>query len=309
MAVRAKRAGGRGSSMAMIVTGDLPELLESEPNDEHDQGTSVTLPCAISGIFQNARDADCYEFAVSKAERLDITSYGRSLGTPAYAFLQLYDEQDKLLVESDVTDSDELTLTHTPAADGMLRLVVRDLVNRGGARYAYRVEIRCGPDFSLTLQQEKETQLKYAVPANGGHIALNVQAQRRGYQGPIQLELEPPSSQFQLYNATIPAGANEVTLHLATPDNLTASDFQVLRIRGRADCNGREIQRDMHTATTLRAKFPLMPYPPHALDGFLATVATAAQLPLFATTAEQDSVNVTQGAEPCEYEFEILRTN
>jgi len=307
LTVNVKAVDGHFSSMVTLATSDLPEAIESEPNDQLAQGNSITVPCAVNGVFQNAPDTDCYEFAATALQRLDFTSYGRSLGTPAYAFLQLYDEKNNLVAASAVTDADELTLTYTPKQDGMLQLLVRDLVNRGGVEYAYRVEIRSGPDFSLALKQEKGAALKFSVPTNGGIFSLNVQSQRHGYAGPIRLTLLNADSRLKLYNAVIPAQANEVTLYVATPDNLEPGEFHALRIVGHADIGGREVRRTMHTESTLRAKLPRMLYPHYLLDGYLSLVATAAQEPFFSTTSQQAAVIFTQGTEQCEYVFSIER--
>jgi len=307
LAVSAKSVDGKSSSMVLLATSDLPESIESEPNNQLDQGTPVTVPCAVNGVFQNAADSDCYEFAVTASQRLDFTSFGRSLGTPAYAFMQLFDEQGKQVAESAVTDADELTLTYTPPQDGMLRLVVHDLINRGGTEYAYRVEIRSGPDFSLTLKQEKGTLLKFKVPASGGYFSLKVQSQRRGYEGPIRLELENADPRFQLYHAVIPAKSNEVTLHFVTPVDFKPAEFTSLRIVGLADVEGRELRQVMHTEATLKANFAHMVYPHHSLDGYLSVVATAAQEPFFTTSSEQEAAIFTQGTEQSEYVFTIKR--
>lgn len=307
LAVSAQAVDGKFSAAALLAISELPEAIEAEPNDEVDQSRVVTIPCAVNGVFQSAQDHDCYEFAASKSQRIDITSCGRSLGSPAYAYMQLFDEQGKLLTETAVTDAEELKLSYTPESDGMLRLVVRDLMYRGGKEFAYRAEIRTGPGFSLLLKQEKGTVVKYAAPANGSAFVLKVQAQRRGYDGPIKLALLDADTQIELYGATIPAKANEVAMHVVTPANLEPGELQALRVVGTASINGREVREVMRTESVLRAKLPQMLYPNHLLDGYLSLVATAPQDPFFATSSKQKEAVFTQGAEQCEYVFTIDR--
>jgi len=307
LAVSAQAVGGKSSAAALLAISELPEAIEAEPNDEVDQSRVVTIPCAVNGVFQSAQDRDCYEFAAIKGQRIDITSGGRSLGSPAYAYMQLFDEQGKLLKETAVTDAEEFKLTHTPESDGMLRLVVRDLMYRGGNEFAYRAEIRTGPGFGLSLKQEKGTAVKYAVPASGSAFVLKVQAQRRGYDGPIKLALLDADTQIELHRATIPAKANEVAMQVVTPANLEPGKFQALRVVGTANINGRTVRQMMSTESVLRAKLPQMLYPDHLLEGYVSLVATAPQDPFYTTGSEQKEAIFTQGVEQCEYVFTVDR--
>ncbi|MEO2045147.1 MAG: hypothetical protein ABGX16_01065, partial [Pirellulales bacterium] len=305
LGISVKRPDGAASAMTTIAVSDLPERVEKEPNNRLTEATQVTLPCAVSGIFQTSHDRDHYEFVSVQGQRVDFTGYGHTFGTPAYPMLQLFNADNKLVAESKVTDSDELKLSYNIPAKGTYRLAVHDLLNRGGVEFAYRVEMQSGPDFSLVFKHDGKT--KFNLPHQDSAFALVVQAQRRGYDGPIRIELETAESGIKIYNDTIAAKTNEVKLHLTLPRKWSEGDFHALRFVGFADRDGRKIRRIVRTESTLRAQIPQLLTPFHWHDG-LILVTTAAQLESFFTTqSEQKLVTFTQGAKQSDYSFTLVR--
>jgi hypothetical protein len=176
---------------------------------------------------------------------------------------------------------------------------------RGGVEFAYRVEMQSGPDFSLVFKHDGKT--KFNLPHQDSAFALVVQAQRRGYDGPIRIELETAEPGITIYNDTIAAKTNEVKLHLTLPPKWSEGDFHALRFVGVADRDGRKIRRIVRTESTLRAQIPQLLTPFHWHDG-LILVTTAAQLePFFTTQSEQKLVTFTQGAKQSDYTFTLER--
>lgn len=307
LGVSVKRPDGTASTMTTIAVSDLPEMIEKEPNNQLTEATQVTLPCAVSGIFQTSHDRDHYEFVSVQGQRIDFTGYGRTFGTPAYPILQLFNAENELVAESDVTDSDELKLTCIVPADGTYRLAVHDLLNRGGAEFAYRIEMRNGPDFSLVLKHDGKTKTKFNLPHRDSAFALVIQAQRRGYDGPIRIELETAESGIKIYNDTIAANGNEVKLHLTLPATGSEGDFHALRFVGVANRDGRKLRRSVRTEPTLRAHMPQLLTPFHWHDGLILVTTAAPVEPFFTTQSEQKLVTFTRGAKQCGYTFTLER--
>ncbi len=84
----------------------------------------------------------------------------------------------------------------------------------GGSGYAYYIEVVPAGRFAIGLKADAATREKYLLEpvknANSfGALALDLQVQRFGYDGPIELAFESPLAGLQLHQAIIPAKAND----------------------------------------------------------------------------------------------------
>jgi hypothetical protein len=183
------------------------------------------------------------------------------LASAAVIALQILDQNNKTLATSPATDSDEPVLSFNPPADGMYRLAVEELAGRGGDDYGYAVECQTGPQFSLLLKNDKNNHLKHSLAA-GATLNLDVQCQRAGYDGPIQLAINSDRPGWQVTSGTIAAKATDFA-----PGELAA-----LRIVGRGQSANQPILANMTTTLQLRASRPQTPYPPAWHDGLIFAV-------------------------------------
>jgi hypothetical protein len=248
------------------------------------------VPCAVTGVFESPGERHTYEFAAKKGTPIRFTAISGSLGSPAIAVLRVSDAAGKQLAESPVTQSDEPVLSFNPPADGNYRLAVEELIGRGGSGFVYAVECRTGPQFSLLLKNDKNSRVRFNV-AGGGAIALDVQCQRFGYDGPITLDLESPQSGWQLINRTIAAKAAETKLYLLPPLDFSAGSLDALRIIGRGEAKGRQLTAAMTTTLQLRTARPQMPYPPAWHDGAIF-VGGVGPKPAFFQVASSDTIEL-----------------
>src|SRR5581483_11846187 len=108
----------------------------------------------------------------------------RALGLPTDLFLRLFDATGKQLAEVEDTAGEEGVVDYTFTADGTYRLMVEDLLNRGGPEQVYRIELaHYQNDFSLSVDADKIT-----VPRRAA-LVVKVSAARHGYKGPIEVKL------------------------------------------------------------------------------------------------------------------------
>jgi len=112
---------------------------------------------------------------------------------------------------------------------------------------------------------------------------LDIECARRGFDGPITLALENPAAGFELLNAVIPAAAKTHRLLLVVPPAAQAADLHAVRVVGSAEHQGLALTSVVSTAALVRARTPLISYPPGWVDGLL-TVATAPEAPAFFET-------------------------
>ena len=283
IAVNARFPDGKSSATATLVASRLPEAREIEPHNDIKIASQVTLPCAVNGILGDEADRDYFQFAAVKGQAISFKAVSRSLGSPALLFMRLLKADGGQLAETAVSAEEEFTLTHTFAADGIYHLMVYDLLRRGGPEYAYRVEMASNVGFSLSLKNDKATAIKFITTLKTGAFALDVQCARRGFDGPITLSLGNAAAGFQLINNVIPKAAKTHRVLLTVPPDAQAADLHALRVVGTADHEGRQLSSVVSTAALVRARKPVISYPPSWIDGLL-TVATAPEAEAFFET-------------------------
>lgn len=254
----------RGSGFVTMITGELPEVLEHEPDDTPETATRLLPPCLVNGRFGKARDRDWFEFAVEPGQKLVFTGRTRSLGSPCDLYMQLYGPDGKAMAEADITGANEGTLTNTFKAAGVFRLMVEELNRAGGPDLVYRVALEpLGPGFTLAAETNR-------VDATaGGTFEIKVSAARRDYDGPIALSLADPGSGFTLEDAVIPEKKAEITLKVKVPANLQPGSQLTFSIVGRARIADADFETRADTLGAMKRQWPLLRYPPEELDGWI----------------------------------------
>lgn len=264
ISVGVKRPGGGGSALLTMVAGDVPEEVEFEPNDQPDQASVVSLPSAVNGRFDVAKDRDYYQFDVKKGQRFVFRGMTRQLGSPSDIFMQLYKSDGAKLAEAEDAGTSEGVIDYTFPEDGTLRLMVEDLHRRGGSEFAYRVEIKpFEPGFSLAAEAERLN-----VP-KGGVFVVKVTCARRGYDGPITLSVAGAGEGLALAGNVIPEKKNETTLNVTVPSAIEQGQLLNIRIVGKAQIGEKEFTATASTMGPLRGAFSGLPNPPASLDGVI----------------------------------------
>jgi Bacterial pre-peptidase C-terminal domain len=192
----------------IFAVSDLPELLEPL------EGT-VPIPSVVNGRLEKDAEIDRYRVKVEPGERLLIELQARELGTSRLeGILTAYDAGGKKLdsagdqpLPEDVfaiqgtsrTSSDPyLNLTVPPNVHEVV-VTVEDLARRGGPAYGYRL---------ITRRQAEDFRLSLGAPflnlPAGGTVVFAVTADRRGFDGPIQLMVADLPKGIRMDGGTIP---------------------------------------------------------------------------------------------------------
>jgi hypothetical protein len=235
---------------------------EREPNDQQPQ--PIGLPVEMAGRFNQARDRDVYEFAARKGERWLFSGRTRSLGSAADLLLQLQSTNGMTLSEANANGGDEGRLTNRFNETGTYRLAVEELNQLGGPGLEYRVAMQpLLPGFSLSVESER-----FSAPA-GDSFVMEVQAERRDYDGPIALKLLGLDERFGVTNAVIPAKTNVSKLKVIVPQDLAPGELFHFGILGSAEIGDHKATAQANTLTALREVLPGLRYPPSQLNGLL----------------------------------------
>jgi hypothetical protein len=192
----------------VFAVSDLPEVLEPVQS-------ALAAPVVINGRLDKQGEVDRYKLKVEPGEKLLLELQARELGTSklegiitawSAAGKKLNSAGDQPLAEdvfaiqgTSRTSSDPfLNLTVPPDAHE-ITVTVEDLALRGGPLYGYRLIVRRQPeDFKLTI-----SSAQINIPA-GGTAAFSVNADRRGFDGPILLTIPNPPKGISVEGGIIP---------------------------------------------------------------------------------------------------------
>lgn len=276
------RAEFYGGNLAEALHGDID--LSSVPGDARETwvpvpGTPSSLPFLVSdgeealesgssralrdGVVMNGRiaangETDRYSLAVKSGEQWAFELHSGELpGSSLYGVMTIASGGGVLAVAGKhAGDPDPYVITSTgqtatfpfvnlavPPDVTELAVSVEDLLGRGGPGFAYRLLARKqGPDFLLRLNQPYLN-----IPRDGSAILL-VTAERRGYNGPIELYVANAPDDLEVSGGQIPPRSTlgntlpRFTVGVLTLTPKPGADLRRLdlEIRGRAVEEGQE---------------------------------------------------------------------
>ena len=99
--VRLHNAAG-ATVLKPLVVGELPQLMEKEPNDKPADAQSLTESSTVNGKLGKGGDVDQYSIQLKKADRLIVAVQANQvLGTPMDAIIQVTDAKGFILAQND----------------------------------------------------------------------------------------------------------------------------------------------------------------------------------------------------------------
>jgi len=222
------RAQGTGllSNARAFEIGDLPESIEIEPNDTAETATEVTVPVTINGRIGSPKDVDVFKFKSDKDQLLICEVNAQRLGSPLDALLTLTDAKGKVLAQNDDTAGMDARMEFDFAKDQEYRLSIRDLNERGGSKFAYRLSIHPPePDFLVKffpdiprLTRSGHATVRCEVTRTGG-FAGSVRVAFEGlppgvYGEPLVLTADTPSSGLMVISAAADAALGSFPIQI-----------------------------------------------------------------------------------------------
>lgn len=177
--IRVKTPRGYSNLIPFNVS-DLNEIMESEPNNALTNAQSVAAPLVINGRIGAAGDVDRFKFKSASDQKLVFDVSAGRFGSKLDALLILTDTNGAVLLQNDDAAAADARFEFDAKKDAEYVLTLRDLTDRGGERFGYRLSVRpptavAGPSFTasflpdaLRLHREGTSKIRCEVARAGG---------------------------------------------------------------------------------------------------------------------------------------------
>lgn len=131
----------RGSYVGLFNVGALPQVKDTEPNNEVAKAQGVTLPVTIDGQI-DSNDYDLYRFHAKAGETVAIDLLAARIGAQLDAKLAVLDERGhEVAFCEDFYSTGDPFIAFTPERDGDYIAQVSDAFERGSDFAVYRLSI------------------------------------------------------------------------------------------------------------------------------------------------------------------------
>jgi hypothetical protein len=227
----------------------LENGFEQEPNNERPQATPFVAPLAVHGVIEKAGDIDNFKFAGKKGQVFEVRVLARQLRSPLDSVLEVFRASNGQGVggNDDNGGPDSYLRVTLPEDDDYL-VVVRDHLGKGGADYAYRIEVS-PPQAALTMglpERQQYVAHTLAVP-QGNRMALLVSASRADWGGDLNVNFAGLPEGMTVETETMTANKTLIPVLFTAGDNMQPSGALVDVVGKPVDANlkfeGRLLQR------------------------------------------------------------------
>lgn len=278
--VATKLDAGQSSAWVPMLVSGTP-IHQETVLAEGAQPSPLAFPITLSGRLDQPGEKDRYPIAGVKGSTVRFKARDRSLGCPTTLKMRLLGDADAVVAESKVVDTDEWSFDFAFPEDRVYQLEVTDLLGRGGLDYGYGVEVTAAGTFALNVKPDAAVRQHFAVESGQGAVAIDLQVQRFGYAGEIDLSLIDPSPGLKILNSRIAANINDARIYVMVDDQWTGTAHSLVKLRGQSTGNA-AIYADLENLAWQRLKTPHVPFPIHWNDGGLVLSGVAATDAFFA---------------------------
>jgi len=218
---------------------NVSEFTEAEPNNAATNANSVTVPIFINGRVGAAKDADRFKFKAASDQKILCAIEARRFGSPLDALLAVY-AGDSLVAQNDDADGVDARIEFDAKKDTEYTVVVRDLTDRGGPQFTYRLAIRPSSSAAPTLAAK---YFPDAVRLNrGGRTRIRCEVVRQGFDAPVRFSAADLPAGVSADPIVVPAGRTEGDMLLSAAAGADMTTLP-LRIVANASAGGKEIMQ------------------------------------------------------------------
>lgn len=190
--------GGKSASLSLVVD-DIPQVAETEPNDDPASQTSRALPCSFTGTLGARGDVDHFIFDAVQGQTVILDVAAKSLGSKADCTLTVLDAQGRVLASrNDLAGQDDPLLAFAVPADGRYTVELKDLMLAGSADHFYQLSAGVFPyvtgAFPLSVPANAETD----VHLTGFNLPPQTRVRvKAGASGEVAAAIDPEKFRYR----------------------------------------------------------------------------------------------------------------
>lgn len=237
--LRVRTPSGLATNAHPFAIGNLAEMVEVEPNNTFGKTTLVTVPITLNGKIEKAGDVDRFSFEITEPKHLVLEVEALKLSSNLDALLTLYgpektievseemapdgDKKENVLMVNDDASSADARIEWTFEEAGTYSVSVRDLNNKGGETYPYRLSIRpLAPacELKVVALDNRNQPAPFDNPrvSRGSSVTLQIEVTRLdGFNGPIRLLCPKLPKTFDVSPTIVEPGQNKALLTVTAP--------------------------------------------------------------------------------------------
>ncbi len=190
----------------------------------------------VNGRIQKEKDADVFKFKVAKGERFIFEVMAGSFGSPLDALLALRDKKNGVLRENNGSGGANSRIDYTFEQEGEFFVSVRDLLDRGGEDFGYRLMIHPPPKPSFGARIASD-----APRVNrGSRMIVRVEAERSDFGGPVQITGENLPRGVHCQPLLIPDNVPGGWMEISADDDAELGSFPI-KLAATAELGGKRI--------------------------------------------------------------------
>jgi hypothetical protein len=186
------------SNPRAFMIGDLPEVVEREPNDDVEQAQRIELNTTVNGKISTPTDVDYYVVTGKKGQRVVVSCLTTTIDSRMHAGLEFYDATGRLLSENHHYHGGDALLDCALPVDGDYVVRVSEFTyTRGSPEYFYRLTVSTTPWIDAIFPPQLEAGKPAPITVYGRNLPGGVSAAGEVVDGrPLEkltVQLEAPA--------------------------------------------------------------------------------------------------------------------
>jgi Bacterial pre-peptidase C-terminal domain len=168
------------SNLRVLCVDDLPQFVGKGDNRAKSAAQEIPVPCAVTGSIL-AEQGDYYKFTVKAGQRLSFDCQARRIGSAIDAYMYIYDAKNmrELVYDNDSPGCQtDPRISYTFKEAGEYILEIKDVLNRGGPEFVYRVRIGDFPlattAIPMAAKRGAKAKIHFAGPAVEGVAPVEI---------------------------------------------------------------------------------------------------------------------------------------
>jgi hypothetical protein len=164
----------------------FPDVTETEPNNAITNANPITTPGNVNGRISESGEVDIFRITIEKAQRLIFEVYARRFNSKLDPLLTVMNSKGEVMQRNDDAAGADARITQLFDQPGEYFISIRDLLERGGEGFGYRLSIDPPPpaDFSAKLLADTVRLHR------SGRTIVRVEVNRGGIAGPVEIIAE-----------------------------------------------------------------------------------------------------------------------